>query len=94
MHWYWLVSVRMEKNNVVSTHKKVETQCLKNYRPASLLPICGKILERLIFNEMFRFLIENILISSYQSGFEPVDSCINQLLSITHEICKSFDDGF
>ena len=43
---------------------------------------------------MFRFLIENNLISSNQSGFKPGDSCINQLLSITHEIYKSFDDGF
>ena len=59
-----------------------------------MLPICRKIFERLIFNEMFRFLIENNLISSNQSGFKPGDSCINQLLSITHEIYKSFDDGF
>ena len=58
------------------------------------LNYCRKILERLIFNEMFRFLIERNLISSNQSGFKPGDSCINQLLSITHEIYKSFDDGF
>ena len=31
--------------------------------------------------------------SHSQSGFKPGDSCINQLLSITHEIYKSFDDG-
>ena len=40
------------------------------------------------------FLIENNLISSNQSDSMPGDSCINQLLSITHEIYKSFDDGF
>ena len=28
-----------------------------------------------------------------KSSFKPGDSCINQLLSITHEIYKSFDDG-
>ena len=43
---------------------------------------------------MFEFFIENELISSNQSGFKPGDSCINQLLAITHEIYKSFDDGF
>ena len=67
---------------------------LENYRPAPLLPICGKTLERLIFNEMFGFLTESNLISSNQSGFKPGDSCINQLLSITHKIYKSFDNGF
>ena len=41
---------------------------------------------------MFSFLIENDLVSENQSGFKPGDSCINQLLSITHEIYKSFDD--
>ena len=80
--------------SVVPVHKKGDKQCLKNHRPVSLLPVCGKIFERLIFNEMFGFLIENNLISSNQSGFKPGDSCINQLLSITHEIYKSFDDGF
>ena len=43
---------------------------------------------------MFKFFIENELISPNQSGFKPGDSCINQLLAITHEIYKSFDDGF
>ena len=42
---------------------------------------------------MFRFFLDNKLITSNQSGFKPGDSCINQLLSITHEIYKSFDDG-
>ena len=83
-----------KKANVAPFHKTGDKQCLKNYQPVSLLPICRKIFERLIFNEMFRFLIENNLISSNQSGFKPGDSCINQLLSITHEIYKSFDDGF
>ena len=75
-------------------HKKNDRQCLENYCLASLLSIYGKILERLIFNEMFRFFIKNGLISQNQSGFKPGDSCVNQLLSITHEIYKSFDDGF
>ena len=43
---------------------------------------------------MFKFFIENELISPNQSGFKPGDSCINQLLAITHEIYKSFDDEF
>ena len=43
---------------------------------------------------MFSFCIENDLISQNQSGFKPGDSCINQLLSIMHEIYKSFDDGW
>ena len=43
---------------------------------------------------MFGFFIENNLIFQHQSGFKPGVFCINQLLSITHEICQSFDEGF
>ena len=83
-----------KKGNVVPIHKKDDKQCLSNYRPVSLLPICGKIFEKLIFNEMFKFFIENELISPNQSGFKPGDSCTNQLLAITHEMYKSFDEVF
>ena len=42
---------------------------------------------------MFEFFISNNLISKNQSGFIQGDSCINQLLSITHEMYQSFDDN-
>ena len=83
-----------KKANVVPIHKKGDKQTLKNYRPVSLLPICGKIFARLIYNEMFGFFLDKGLISANQSGFKPGDSCINQLLSIMHNIYKSFDDGY
>ena len=67
---------------------------MENYRPVSLLRICSKIFEGLIYNSLFEFFIANEIISSNQSGFKPGDSCINQLLSITHEIYKSFDNGY
>ena len=40
---------------------------------------------------MFKFFIENDLISSNQTGFKLGDSCINELLSITHDIYKYLD---
>ena len=83
-----------KKGIVVPIHKKDGKRCFKNYHPVSLLPICGKFFEKLIFNEMFKFFIENELTSSNQSGFKHGNSCINQLLAITYEIYKSFDEGF
>ena len=81
--------------NVVPVHRKSDKQILKNYRLVSLLPICGKVFQRLIYNSLFEYFIENdYLISPNQSGFKPGDSCTNQLISITHEIYQSFDDGF
>ena len=40
------------------------------------------------------FFIENDLIFQQQSGFKPGHSCINEVLSITHEIYQLFDEGF
>ena len=47
-----------------------------------------------MFNKSFCFFIENSLVSSYQSGFKPGDSRINQLLFKIHKIYKCFDNGF
>ena len=57
----------------------------------SLLPICSKIFEKIIFNSLFEYLEDNKLLNCNQSGFRSGDSCVHQLLSITHEIYKSFD---
>ena len=43
------------KANVVPTYKKNNKQLVKNYRPISLVPICGKIFERLITNYFISF---------------------------------------
>ena len=82
------------KKLVVPINKKGDKQTLKNYRPVSLLPFSNKIFERPLYNEMFGFLLDNGLISANQSGFKPGDSCIINFLSITHNIYKSFDDGY
>ena len=82
-----------KKANMVPIYKKGDKQILENYRPISLLPITGKILERLLYDTMFEFFTENNLISGNQSGFKTGDSCVNELLPITHEIYQSFDDN-
>ena len=82
-----------KKSNIVPIHKKGDKQCIVNYHPVLLLPICGKIFERLIFNPVFEFLEENKLLSPNQSVFQPSDSCVKQLLSIVHSIYVDFDQS-
>ena len=78
--------------NIQPVHKKGNREIMSNYRPISLLPICGKFLEKIIFDELYLFLVSNNLISENQSGFRPGDSCINQLLSITSSIFQDFEE--
>ena len=80
-----------KKSNIIAVHKKNDKQLVKNYRPISLLPIFGKLFKKIIFNRTYNFLLQKELISPNQSGFCPSDSCVNQLMAITHEIFEAFD---
>lgn len=82
-----------KKANVQPVHKKASRQTKTNYRPISLLPVCGKILEKVIFDNMYAFFTRNKLITKNQSGFRPGDSTINQLLAITTEIYEAFENS-
>ena len=56
--------------NVTPIFKKGDKQSTKNYRPISLLPICGKIFEKIIFNNLYSYLNVNnliLLLTSYYS---------------------------
>ena len=83
-----------KKANVVPVHKKGDKQVSRNCQPVSLLPICEKIFERLMYNISFGFSIKNNLILSNQSCFKQDGSCIHHPLSISLEIYQSFDNGF
>ena len=78
--------------NVTPIFKKGDKQLIKNYRPISLLPICGKIFEKIIFNNLYSYLTTNNLITKNQSGFRPGDSTTNQLLYLVNEIHEAFED--
>ena len=79
----------LKKSNVILIHKKESKKLITNYRRISLLPIFSKVFEKLVFNTLFNFFFQNKLFTPSQSGFIPGDSCVSQLLSITHEIYKS-----
>ena len=55
------------------------------------MPVCGKIFEKIIYNSLFKYLEDNNLLNGNQSGFHPDDSCVHQLLLITHENYKAFE---
>ena len=83
MIWYYCKNMK--------NLKKLDKQFIKNYLPVSLLPICSKVFDKVIFNSLFKYLDDNNLLTSNQSGFRPGDSCVHQPLSITREIFKAFD---
>ena len=45
-------SYLLKKADVLPIHKQKIRQLKKNYRPISMLPICGELFEKLIFDEI------------------------------------------
>ena len=78
--------------NVTPIFKKGDKQLIKNYRPISLLPICGKMFEKIIFSHLYDHLTTHNLITKKQSGFRPGDSTTNQLIDLVDEIHHAFDN--
>ena len=81
----------MEIGKCDSNSKKGSKQLSSNYRPISLLPICGKLFERIVFKNLYNHLVSNGLITKNQSGFRPGDSTINQLIDLVNDVHMSFD---
>ena len=82
---------RWKKANVFPVHKKDEKYIVNNYRSVSLLPVVSKILEKAIYHNLLNYTGRENHPNLNQSGFHANDSCINQLISITHEICHAFN---
>ena len=51
-----------------------------NYRPISLLSNLDKALERLVFKYLYYHFLDNNIFTSFQSGFRPGDSSVNQFI--------------
>ena len=45
--------------------KKGDKQVINNYRPVSLLSICGKVFEILIFNSVYEYLEEKLAVEQF-----------------------------
>ena len=62
-----IVPYYLKLANVVPVYKKGSQTCLSNYRPISLLSIFNRLLERLLYNRMIKFLVKNDIIILHQA---------------------------
>ena len=64
-----------------------------NYRPISLLSILSKVMEKIVFRNIYDHLLEHQLLSDRQSGYRPHHSTQLQLTYLCHNLYKSLDLG-
>ena len=58
--------------NVIPIFKKGDKSQPSNYRPVALLSCIGKLQERIVYKNMYNFLLDNNLLYKYQFGFLPM----------------------
>ena len=66
---------------------------VSNFRPISLTCVLCKVMEKIIVKHLHNYLLKHHIISKHQSGFQPKDSTVNQLLAIYHTIISNLDRG-
>ena len=64
-----------------------------NYRPISILSAISKIFEKLVFEQLSRYLTTNKILTDYQSGFRKGFSTCFSLLRTTNEWLVNMDKG-
>ena len=64
-----------------------------SYRPISVLPIIGRILEKICASQLYDYCITNKVIPNEQYGFRPKSSCETALMSATDTWMKQIDQG-
>ena len=64
-----------------------------NYRPISVLCVLSKVLEKIVFKQIYEYLDANNILISNQYGFRPKHSTSLTLLELTENIRKAIDTG-
>ena len=79
--------------NVAPVFKKGNRTDPNSYRPISVIPIVGKILERIVYQQTLHHLLKNNLFTSHQSGFRPGHSTEDVLLRTIDDWRLAIDSG-
>ena len=64
------------------------------YRSTSLLPILSKVLEKIMYNRLIKFLDKSDILYEKQFGFRSKPSTVDALIEITENIRSGTDEEF
>ena len=79
--------------NLVPIPKKGDLTQIKNWRPITLLPLPGKLLEKIVHEYLSQHLERHQLLSNSQYGFRPGMSTSDAVFSVLHDLYEHRDDN-
>jgi hypothetical protein len=78
---------------VTSVYKSGVTTELGNYRPIAIVSPFSKVLERLIYNQIFAFLEKEKILFDYQFGFRKGHSTEHAILETIENLKAAIDEN-
>ena len=78
---------------VIPLFKRSQRSQLDNYRLISILPVVSKLIERILYNQIYEYFDQPNLFSKHQFGFKPYHSTTTTLLDCTNKWYANMDRG-
>ena len=86
-----VVSNILKVSQVTPVYKSGDVTNPGNYRPISILSPFSKVLEKLVYNQLYDFLDKHNILYRYQFGFRKGHSTEQAILEITDTIKQAMD---
>ena len=61
-----------------------------NYRPISVLSTVSRVFEKLVYEQVYHYLVINNILDPRQSGFRSLHSTVTALLDLKNQWCLNF----
>ena len=72
-------------------YKDGDSSDISNSKPISFLPYVSKIIERLLYTRLYKYLKENNILYEKQFGFQSVYSTNDAIVQLVDKIFDSFE---
>ena len=79
---------------VIPLYKGGDREMVGNYRPVSLLPLPGKLLEKIVHDRISKFFEETDFLSPNQGGFRKGFSTVSTIADLTDDLFSGINKGF
>ena len=82
---------KLKVAKIIPIHKKDDTDLCENYRPISILPAISKIFEKVVYDQIYSYFLQNELFCKNQYGFKKQHSTEHAVLEAVDRISSGLD---
>ena len=82
---------KLKLARITLMYKDEYSSNVSNYRPVSVLICFPKILERKMYNRLYKYLIENNILYSQQFGLQNCHSNDHAIIQLVDQMTESFE---